>query len=775
MMSLPRSAIVCAWLAGSAALGLALDRPPSPPVEAGAADGFSVRRAIGDIEHLAVQPHPMGSPAARQVQGYIEEELRKLAVPTSEQYAVRLRRIASGRQVWSAVRNVLARVKGRRADAALLLVAHYDSMPASPGASDNASGVATLLETARVLRGRGEPRNDVILLFTDSEEFGLAGAESFATQHPWARDAGVVLNFDARGTSGPSLMFETSQGNGWLIGQLLRAAPFPRASSLYHEIYRTMGNDTDLSVFMHRGLPGMNFAFIERPGPYHTSGDTIAALDRATLYQHGSNAVSLALALANVDLRSPAAPDVVYFTIGNWLIAYSHTWQAALLALLVVLLAIQLWWAAHDHYVRWPAVAWTSLAALLTVVASCLAAFPLWNVARRLVPALAAPGTWLYINGADQIGIVLMCVAVAFGALALLRRKTTRAALMVGSLLMGTVMAALLTAYVPGAAYLLIWPALLDLVCIAALLRWGDRPFWSGAIASASRCPLMDAAWCTLLATLPAVLIAPVAVVLFAALGMAAAVPVAALIAVGLALIAPVLLVIVGSAPGRAAIAAVIVAAVAVGAGLARTGAGPAWPVADNVFYARNLDDGQAVWATRSQAVDDWTTQFLGSVPQRGTPLSCVAEYGQLLFRVAPALEVTTPTVTVVRDEPTPEGRLLELRIHSKPGAWWILTPRPGNPAVFLTDVDGMPAGAESAPEPFRSLMARAAPDGGLVVRFQVSTRSALRFTLVDSVDGLPTHVEAPRPAWIVRGPEGPLLNQASLTCGTLAVSAREP
>ena len=84
----------------------------------------------------------------------------------------------------------------------------------------------------------------------------------FTEEHPWAKDVGVVLNLDARGNSGPSYMFETSEGNGWLIEQLARALPHPMASSLTVDVYRLMPNDTDLTIYMRHGMPGLNFAFI---------------------------------------------------------------------------------------------------------------------------------------------------------------------------------------------------------------------------------------------------------------------------------------------------------------------------------------------------------------------------------------------------------------------------------------------------------------------------------------------------------------------------------
>jgi Zn-dependent M28 family amino/carboxypeptidase len=63
----------------------------------------------------------------------------------------------------------------------LLVVAHYDTVPNSPGADDNASAVATLLELGRLLRSRSTPRT-LKLVFFDQEETGLLGSFAFAAQ-----------------------------------------------------------------------------------------------------------------------------------------------------------------------------------------------------------------------------------------------------------------------------------------------------------------------------------------------------------------------------------------------------------------------------------------------------------------------------------------------------------------------------------------------------------------------------------------------------------------
>ncbi len=62
-------------------------------------------------------------------------------------------------------------------DANILIGAHYDSVPGSPGADDNASAVAVMLETARILSGK-----NVLFAAWNGEEFGLRGSRFFVSK-----------------------------------------------------------------------------------------------------------------------------------------------------------------------------------------------------------------------------------------------------------------------------------------------------------------------------------------------------------------------------------------------------------------------------------------------------------------------------------------------------------------------------------------------------------------------------------------------------------------
>src|SRR5436305_1113045 len=187
-------------------LSIYMQRPPAAlPADAPETE-FSAARALRHLEVISRKPHPMGTAEHAAVRDYISGELTKAGLTPEVQTAMAVNNRAGSQLRAGKVENVMARLKGTDSAKAVMLVAHYDSVPTSLGASDDGSGVVTLLESLRALRAAPPLKNDVIFLFTDGEEPGLLGADAFAAQHAWAKDAGVVVNFEARGNGGPAIM-----------------------------------------------------------------------------------------------------------------------------------------------------------------------------------------------------------------------------------------------------------------------------------------------------------------------------------------------------------------------------------------------------------------------------------------------------------------------------------------------------------------------------------------------------------------------------------------
>jgi Zn-dependent M28 family amino/carboxypeptidase len=277
---------------------------------------FSSKRALEQVKNISQKPHFVGSENHDVVANYLVKELQNMGLQTSLQEGFSF--TESG--TLTKCKNILAKIKGKNSDKALLLLSHYDSAPHSysKGASDAGSGVATILESVRAFTyNKKQHKNDIIILFSDAEELGLNGAALFVTQHNWAKEVGLVLNFEARGSSGPSYMLmETNGGNAGLVKQFSVAnVKFPVSNSLMYSIYKMLPNDTDLTVFREQGnIQGYNFAFIDGHYNYHTAQDDVNHLSKNTLAHQGKYLMPLLDYFSNADLTATQnTEDDVYF------------------------------------------------------------------------------------------------------------------------------------------------------------------------------------------------------------------------------------------------------------------------------------------------------------------------------------------------------------------------------------------------------------------------------------------------------------------------------
>ena len=292
-------------------------------------EAFSTDRALEHVKQLSMEPHAVGFPGHERVKDYIISELNKMGLTTTVQDGY----TAGDWGNLSKATNILARIEGSGDGKALLLLSHYDSNPHSSfGASDAGSGVATILEGIRAFLSENRtPKNDIIILISDAEELGLNGADLFVNKHPWAKDVGLVLNFEARGSGGPSYMLiETNRGNAKLIKEFKEANPkYPVANSLAYSIYKMLPNDTDLTVFREDGdIEGFNFAFIDDHFDYHTALDNYERLDRNTLAHQGSYLMPLLTHFSDADLDNlKSLSDEVYYNLPLYhVVSYPFEW-----------------------------------------------------------------------------------------------------------------------------------------------------------------------------------------------------------------------------------------------------------------------------------------------------------------------------------------------------------------------------------------------------------------------------------------------------------------
>jgi len=309
-----------AAIVGAVALAIISTTPPGPVGGDAPATAFSATRAMADVREIGRLPHPTGSQENALVRAYLVARLRSMGMtvdtPVAAMSAAGAKRLAgwSKSAVTPPLTNIVAVLPGRdRTLPAVLLMAHHDSVWGSPAAADDGAGVASVLETVRAIRAQGQPARDLMVLLTDGEELGLEGARAFFASDPRRARIGVVVNLETRGGGGRASMFETGSDNGAMMALFGRSVARPVGTSLSVFIYQKLPNSTDYTVAKKLGVPGFNFAFIGRPGLYHSPLATPDALDQGALQDMGRQVLDLTRGLLTTPRLPGKAPDSVFF------------------------------------------------------------------------------------------------------------------------------------------------------------------------------------------------------------------------------------------------------------------------------------------------------------------------------------------------------------------------------------------------------------------------------------------------------------------------------
>ena len=200
---------------------------------------------------------------------------------------------------------------------------------------------------------------------------------------------GAVVNVDARGTRGPSLLFQTSPGSGRLIDLYAGSVAAPDTSSLYAEIYRRLPNDTDLTPFLQAGFPCFNFAFIGQVHYYHSPQDLRRNLSAATLQMQGDNLLGVTRSLAQTPYASLKGADKVYLSVLNRVLLRLPAGWALPLAIAAWLAMAVASWRAGGRVRR---ALLRELLAFPGLIVACLAVGFLLERVARLISGTPDPG-----------------------------------------------------------------------------------------------------------------------------------------------------------------------------------------------------------------------------------------------------------------------------------------------------------------------------------------------------------------------------------------------
>jgi len=612
---MPRNRALVLCLSGMAALcilsALAY-RLPLPRSDA-AADVFSAFRAQAELKTLVGDgiAHPIGSEANERVRAAIVRRLADLGYEAEVQSGFVCNKYA----VCGTPSNIIARLPSRQQEARppgseaeddvdlVLLAAHYDSVPAGPGASDDAAGVATALEIARILSVRPPTRHPIALLISDGEEPGLLGALLFVRDHPLAKRVRAAVNLEARGSSGPSLMFETGSANSWLMNLYRSAIARPITDSVYYTTYKTLHNDTDFSVFKSADWQGFNFAFIGDVAHYHTALDTFAHADLRSIQHQGDNALASLLALADSStLRAQPPGDAVYFdvlarTLIAWPARDSIVAATAILAVLLIEAAL----LCRLRRINARQIAWGCLGAVACLVLAGIAGAAVL-VALRKSGKVPPFGQYSWI--AHPAWMNMACAALAAAAAGVSSHWFGRRAgfwgFWLGTVLLLAFSAELLAVLRPGIGFPTLLAAGIAAVAVIPSLR-ANPP--TGAAAS-----IGTPSWSMDIATLvPAwvlfALMIPLISLLYAAIGSVAWLIDTVLYSLSATLLLPLLATVSATLRRRIIAVAAAVSVVGVVVTFALPTYSADWPQRVNFEYQQDMEKHRAVWVAEPDSL----------------------------------------------------------------------------------------------------------------------------------------------------------------------------
>lgn len=733
-----RLALALAALAATTAAVAVRLEPPAP--RAASRTEFSAERAWRVVEELGAggEPRPVGSAADRRAVEVVAARFRALGYRVEVQEA-----FACGVYgVCATARNLLARPPASGAGA-VLLAAHHDSVGAGPGAADDLSGVAVLLEVARALRAGPSTRRPVAFLVDDAEEMGLVGAAAFLDRHPFAREVAAVVNVEARGTGGPSLMFETTGDGPWL-GPALRRLPRPVTGSLFGVVYERLPNDTDLSVFRRRHLPGLNFAFTRGVTRYHTPRDDLAHLSAASLQHQGEHALAAARALADAEDLAPGRRLAFADLLALGVVSYPARAEA-LLALAA--LAGAMGAAARLRRagaVRLGPVALGTAAALASPAAAALAG---WLLRVALGAALPRP----FVAHPAPFSAAAACAGLAAaGAAGALFGPARARALQAGSAAATAALAVVAGVAFPGAAPPLVLPALATSAALVISARGGAGP---------ARAHL-GVALVAVIAN--GLLLGPVAWLLTDLLGAMAAPAIAALAALAAMPVAPLLAALLPRA--RWACAAAPLAAMAAAAAVAATRAHATFDDPQRMTIAYHEDAAGARWLVESEA---------GPLPPALRRAAAFGGERQPAFPwsplrrafAAPAAPagLPPPRLSVLETAPAAGGRRVRARLASARGAGSVLLLLAPGAEVAAARMEGVEI-PPPAPRARRYYGGRVVygcttvPPGGVELELTLRGAAPVEAVVLDVAPGLPpggAALQAARPPDAVPSQEG--------------------
>jgi hypothetical protein len=598
---------------------------------------FSTTRAFDQLKIISAVPHMHGSAALKTVQHYLVEQCTSLGFETRIQAASLVSKTWDGSSI-TQLENIVAIKKGSNNSKPVMLMAHYDSEPHTTGAGDDGAAVSAILETMRALNHLAPLQNDLIVLLTDGEELGLLGAQAFVQQDSLAKNIGIVLNFEGRGNSGPSYMFEVNDQNGWAIQGYAKSVAHPFANSLGYEIYKKLPNATDFTIFKNAGITGLNSAYIDGFVNYHSPTDTPENLNQQSLQHHGENMLSLVKHFGNISITNTKGPDRSYFNfIGGWFLNYPASLNiyfviaANLLLIWLIFVSLKQKQLSIGQllvgFILFPLVLTLVYVVIELVLKGIVQAYPLY---KRFHENNGYNAGWY------ALALSLLAIAVFSWVYYFIGKRLAVQPVYYGVLAFMTILLDGMAYVIPSASYLLYIPLIFLLLF---------------AISKSKN------SWLGLIALLPAVcLLAPVLQSTFVAFGLGDKMP---FVVLGVAMLTGLCLPLfyAGAARLPKALPAIAFAGCIFALGVAhgKSSFNAIHPLQTSIQYELNTDTKKARWISDDTGTDPFTKQFFTNATVEKN------SWRNRLNAPAPAVEFSAPVAVLLKDSADDTNRYVSL------------------------------------------------------------------------------------------------------------------
>jgi len=367
------------------------------------ADDFSKERALEHVRYFAetIGPRPMGSPQEIAALRYTAQKLAEYGCQVEWQP------VTSGKDINTSSFNVIGRFPGETARE-IVIGGHIDSLtPEIPGADDDASGVAVVLEAARVLCQKKNSATMVFVAFC-GEESGLVGAETFVEHYPELKNVALMLQLDMASDDAPLMLWidtPKAQSPEWLVKASVasfRELGYKNIDYPTHfqSLNGTLGGaGSDHEPFMDKGIPAIAFVSDVR-FPIHTRNDSMAYFKPDGLERSGKLILSL---VEKFDREQPKETAGHYMLVMAWgkPLFIKPAWLFAFIIFSVFVGILALVWARkrrvnieEDKRIR---LSWPKLAVMLIIIAITTVASQ-WTtqlIKGQRVPWVAHPGPYV--------------------------------------------------------------------------------------------------------------------------------------------------------------------------------------------------------------------------------------------------------------------------------------------------------------------------------------------------------------------------------------------